>query len=88
MNIKEQMLEKVERTKFWMKVRVVLLVAATVYYSYKYGDYGEFFVLLFSLYCYEVAYYTLSKEKSEKDYHVALLREEIEKLSNGSPLKD
>ena len=60
------------RAKTWMIVRVTFLVAATVYYQYRYGGYGETTVLLFLLFCYEAAYYMLRKEKTERDYADAM----------------
>jgi hypothetical protein len=69
--------------KHAMYFRVTLLIATTIYYSYRYGDYGEFTVLLFFLYCYEGAYYILRKEKEEKDYAEARHRymEKVEQVS-------
>lgn len=50
--------------KTWMKVRVALLIAATLYYAYAYRMNGEQSPLIFLLYCYEFAYYTVRKEKA------------------------
>lgn len=50
--------------KTWMKVRVALLIAATLYYAYAYRMNGEQSPLLLFLFCYEFAYYNLRKEKA------------------------
>ncbi len=63
---------ELSRAKSWMIFRVSLLIAATVYYVYRYGSYGEITALLFLLFCYEAAYDILRKEKVEKDYAEAL----------------
>lgn len=75
--------ESIQRAKTWMRIRVFLLAAATIYYAYRYGDYGESFPLLFLLYCYECAYYILRKEREEKDYgeRRASYIEEVEKFA-------
>ena len=50
--------------KTWMKVRIALLIAATIYYAYVYHMNGEQSPLLFFLFCYEFAYYNLRKDKA------------------------
>jgi len=50
--------------KTWMKVRVALLITATVWYAYAYRMSGEQSPLLLFLFCYEFAYYNLRKEKA------------------------
>ena len=66
-----------------MIFRVCMLVAATIYYMYKYGDYGETSVLLMMLFSYEAAYYILRKEKVERNYDEAKRRyyEKVERIS-------
>jgi hypothetical protein len=54
----------VAEAKTWMKVRVALLIAATLWYAYAYRMSGEQSPLLFILFCYEFAYYSLRKEKA------------------------
>ncbi len=50
--------------KSWMLVRVTLLIAATLYYSYAHAMAEGQSPLLFLLACYEFAYYQLRKEKA------------------------
>lgn len=54
----------VVEAKTWMKVRVALLIAATLYYAYTYRMSAEQSPLLLFLFCYEFAYYNLRKEKA------------------------
>lgn len=50
--------------KMWMKVRVALLIAATLWYAYAYRMSQEQSPLLLFLFCYEFAYYNLRREKA------------------------
>ncbi len=50
--------------KTWMRVRVALLIAATLYYAYAYRMSAEQSPLLLFLLCYEFAYYNLRRERA------------------------
>ena len=77
---------EVSSVRSWMMIRTSLLVVMTIYYTYRYGDYGETNVLLLILFCYEVAYYFLRKEKAKRDYTDALSRyfEKVEEAGQNS----
>jgi phage gp36-like protein len=77
----------VAEARAWMKVRVALLIMATIYYAYAYRMSAEQSPILFFLFCYEFAYYNLRKEKAILEDVQARVRyhERVQELRRNQP---
>ena len=63
--------EHVVRSVYFMRLRVAMIVAVSLYFACFHKDIGEGNILLFVLACYEFAYHNVRKQKSELDYLLA-----------------